>query len=66
MQEILKNETEEKVYSTLDKLNIKYDRVDHKPVFTAEEAKSCVTGLIKEFIFTRYKEKLLSLFYNRY
>ena len=47
MQEILKNETEEKVYSTLDKLNIKYDRVDHKPVFTAEEAKSCVTGLIK-------------------
>ena len=39
MQEILKNETEEKVYSTLDKLNIKYDRVDHKPVFTAEEAK---------------------------
>ena len=47
MQEILKNEAEEKVYSTLDKLNIKYDRVDHKPVFTAEEAKSCVTGLIK-------------------
>lgn len=47
MQEILKNKTEEKVYSTLDKLNIKYDRVDHKPVFTAEEAKACVTGLIK-------------------
>lgn len=47
MQEILKNETEEKVYSTLDKLNIKYDRVDHEPVFTAEEAKACVTGLIE-------------------
>ena len=30
MQEILKNETEEKVYSTLDKLNIKYYRVEQK------------------------------------
>ena len=37
----------EKFLKNLDKLNIKYDRVDHKPVFTAEEAKSCVTGLIK-------------------
>lgn len=47
MQEILNNATEEKIYSTLDKLNIKYDRVDHKPVFTAEEAKASVTGLIE-------------------
>ena len=27
MQEILKNETEEKVYSTLDKLNIKKSKI---------------------------------------
>lgn len=47
MQEIIKTETEEKVYTILNKLNIKYDRVDHKPVFTAEEAKESVTGLIE-------------------
>ena len=41
------NDTENKVYETLDKLNIKYDRVDHEPVFTAEEAKECVSGLIE-------------------
>ena len=30
MQEILKNETEEKVYSTLDKLNIKKSKIINK------------------------------------
>ena len=55
------NDTENKVYETLDKLNIKYDRVDHEPVFTAEEAKECVSGLIEgvrcKNLFLQYTKK---------
>lgn len=42
--------TEVKVYKILDELNIKYERVDHKPVFTSEEANECVAGLLEDGI----------------
>lgn len=40
-------ETAKKVYELLEKLNIKYDKIDHEPVFTAFEAAEVVTNNIE-------------------
>ena len=42
-KEHFKGSTEKKVYELLEKLNIKYDKIDHEPVFTAFEAAEVVT-----------------------
>ena len=48
------------IYKILDNLNIKYDRVTHKEVFTSEEAsfiKSLISGLGAKNLFLKAKDK---------
>lgn len=47
IKEDFKGQTEQKVYEVLEKLNIKYDKIDHEPVFTAFQATAVVTNNIE-------------------
>lgn len=44
--EAVKN-TKAKVYDALEKLEISYERIDHKPVYTAIEAIACTDSLME-------------------
>ena len=47
IKEDFKGQTEKKVYEVLEKLNIKYDKIDHEPVFTAFQATAVVANNIE-------------------
>jgi len=49
-------ESEQKVYSTLENLNIDYKRYEHPPVFTVDEAKQYwqdIEGIHSKNLFLR-------------